>query len=510
MSMNLPFILDVALGLIFIYLILSLLASEIQELLTTVLQWRAEHLRRSIEILLAGDAQTSENPEIIQLVNKIYGNPLIQSINQEAKGLLATLPRKATWAIGSFFSLFRKSSSRFKKETVFGDQKRSAPSYIGGENFANTFMDTLQLPILVQKLTEIRLEQFKAERLDDVRQILIQLQVYINNQELSSEFATNIAADYRRLELEYNLIIDEFKKEKYDIYMVINRMGDSLAKYIESFVASIADHEYILDKPLRELKFLKQDIFESAEKAIVIGGLKPNINEIVKSIKKGSDIHGEVIAAIQDKDSETYKKVKELIDILPSSVVDNIETMAKRAQMRAKSTEEGITLLRREIENSFDSSMERAGGVYKRNAKGVAIIIGITLAITTNADTFHIINRLSKDSLLREIIINQAVKVAPQDSNPSDINKIDPNEILKEVELPIGWTSANVQQQINSTKYRVNGLPVFSVLSMIAGWFVSGIAIAMGAPFWFDLLGKVMNVKNAGKKGKQSPKNQDE
>jgi hypothetical protein len=510
MSMNLPFILDVALGLIFIYLILSLLASEIQELLTTVLQWRAEHLRRSIEILLAGDAQTSENPEIIQLVNKIYGNPLIQSINQEAKGLLATLPRKATWAIGSFFSLFRKSSSRFKKETVFGDQKRSAPSYIGGENFANTFMDTLQLPILVQKLTEIRLEQFKAERLDDVRQILIQLQVYINNQELSSEFATNIAADYRRLELEYNLIIDEFKKEKYDIYMVINRMGDSLAKYIESFVASIADHEYILDKPLRELKFLKQDIFESAEKAIVIGGLKPNINEIVKSIKKGSDIHGEVIAAIQDKDSETYKKVKELIDILPHSVVDNIETMAKRAHMRAKSTEEGITLLRREIENSFDSSMERAGGVYKRNAKGVAIIIGITLAITTNADTFHIINRLSKDSLLREIIINQAVKVAPQDSNPSDINKIDPNEILKEVELPIGWTSANVQQQINSTKYRVNGLPVFSVLSMIAGWFVSGIAIAMGAPFWFDLLGKVMNVKNAGKKGKQSPKNQDE
>ena len=508
--MNLPFILDVALGLVFIYLILSLLASEIQELLTTVLQWRAEHLRRSIEILLAGDAQTSENPEIIQLVNKIYGNPLIQSINQEAKGLLATLPRKATWAIGSFFSLFRKSSSRFKKETVFGDKKRSAPSYIGGENFANTFMDTLQLPILVKKLTEVRVEQFKAERLDDVRQILIQLQVYINNQELSSEFATNIAADYRQMELEYNRIAEEFNQDKYDIYMVINRMKDSLDKYIDSFKANIGNHEDILDKPLRELKFLRQDIFENAEKAIVLGGLKPNINEIVKSIKKGSDIHGEVIAAIQNKDSENYKKVKELIDILPDSVVNSIETMAKRAQMRAKSTEEGITLLRKEIENSFDSSMERAGGVYKRNAKGVAIIIGITLAITANADTFHIINRLSKDSLLREIIIDKAVQVVPQGSNSSDINKIDPNEILKEVELPIGWTSSNLKQQINSTKYRVNGLPVFSVLSMIAGWFVSGIAIAMGAPFWFDLLGKVMNVKNAGKKGKQSPKNQDE
>jgi hypothetical protein len=508
--MNLPFILDVALGLIFIYLILSLLASEIQELLTTVLQWRAEHLKRSIEILLAGDVQTSENKEVIQLVNKIYGNPLIQSINQEAKGLMATFPRKVTWAIGSLFSSFRKSSSKFKKETVFGNQKRSAPSYIGSESFANTFMDTLQLPLLVKKLTQIRLEQFKNERLDDVRQILIQLQVYINDQKLSSEFATDIAADYRQLELEYNRIVDEFNKDKYDIYMSINRMKDSLDKYINSFQVHINNHEDILDKPLRELKFLKQDIFEDAEKAIMIGGLKPNINEIVKSIKKGSDIHDEVIAAIQDKDSETYKKVKELIDILPDSVVTNIETMAKRAQMRAKSTEEGITLLRKEIENSFDSSMERASGVYKRNAKGVAILIGITLAITANADTFHIINRLSKDSLLREIIINKAVQVVPQGANSSDINTIDPNEILKEVELPIGWTNANLQQQINGTKYRINGLPVFSVLSMIAGWLVSGFAIAMGAPFWFDLLGKVMNVRNAGKKGKQAPKNQDE
>ncbi|MEY3402344.1 MAG: hypothetical protein RLZZ86_1959, partial [Cyanobacteriota bacterium] len=91
-----------------------------------------------------GDAQNSEKPEVIQLVNRIYGNPLIKSINQEAKGLLATLPRKATWVVASFFSLLRKSNSRLRKETVFGDQKRSAPSYIGGDNFADTFMDTLQ------------------------------------------------------------------------------------------------------------------------------------------------------------------------------------------------------------------------------------------------------------------------------------------------------------------------------------------------------------------------------
>ncbi|MFM7406458.1 MAG: hypothetical protein ACKO3K_07285 [Cuspidothrix sp.] len=527
--MSLPFILDVALGLIFIYLILSLLASEIQELLTTVLQWRAEHLRSSIEILLAGDAQKSDDSEVIQLVNKIYGNPLIQSINQEAKGLLATLPRKITWAMGSFLNLFRRSNSRFKKETVFGPQKRSAPSYIGGENFANTFMDTLELPTLVKKLTEIRLERFKKERLNNIGLILTEL---IQNHKLSSEFDRNSGLDLLKLQQEYNQIISEFKQDKYDIKMCIIRMRDSLDKYIDSFQANVGDYEDILEKPLRELNFLRKDIFEDVEKAIILGGLKPNINEIVKSIRKGSDIHDEVIAAIKNKDSETYKKVKELIDILPDSVVSNIETMAKRAQIKAKNTEEGIILLRKEIENSFDSSMERAGGVYKRNAKGVAILIGITLAITTNADTFHIINRLSKDSVLRAMIVDKAVQIAPDTANPSDINQIDAKQILKDVELPIGWSNGNLQQQIcepdippkkvfcvtdnksnkkiDLTKLEISNLPVVNILSMIVGWLVSGMAIAMGAPFWFDLLGKVMNVRNAGKKGKQAPKNQDE
>jgi hypothetical protein len=184
--------------------------------------------------------------------------------------------------------------------------------------------------------------------------------------------------------------------------------------------------------------------------------------------------------------------------------------MAKRAQIKAKSTEEGITLLRREIENSFDSSMERAGGVYKRNAKGVAILIGITLALTANADTFHIINRLSKDSLLREIIVDRATQIVPPSSNPSDMYNINPNEVLKDINLPIGWTSVNLNEQINRTNYRINDLPVLSVLTMIAGWVVSGIAISMGASFWFDLLSKVMNVRNSGKKNKQSSRNQDE
>ena len=58
--MNLPVVLDIALGLTFIFLVLSLLASEIQEIIGTLLQWRAEHLKQSIEVLLSGNDRDKE------------------------------------------------------------------------------------------------------------------------------------------------------------------------------------------------------------------------------------------------------------------------------------------------------------------------------------------------------------------------------------------------------------------------------------------------------------------
>ena len=49
--MNLPTIFNIAIGLIFIYLVLSLFASQIQEVIATILEWRAEQLTQAIENL---------------------------------------------------------------------------------------------------------------------------------------------------------------------------------------------------------------------------------------------------------------------------------------------------------------------------------------------------------------------------------------------------------------------------------------------------------------------------
>ena len=51
-------------------------------------------------------------------------------------------------------------------------------------------------------------------------------------------------------------------------------------------------------------------------------------------------------------------------------------------------------------------------------------------------------------------------------------------------------------QQVNTAVERQGGW-----LRVLFGWLITAIAISMGAPFWFDLIGRIVNVRNANKEG---------
>ncbi|TAF11023.1 MAG: hypothetical protein EAZ76_15395, partial [Nostocales cyanobacterium] len=494
--MRLPFILDVALGLIFIYLILSLLASEIQELIATVLQWRAAHLKKSIEIFLSGSVYDSEKPEVIKLVNNIYHNPLIKGINQEAKGFLATLPRKFTWMVGKasrkIGTSMAKSSSN---QTMFSDS-HSGPSYIAADTFATSLIEELKLPTIIQNLTESRLDNLKNQHLQEVRTILTRSLKQIKVNELPTQVTQDIQDDFETLQIEYDMIVMDFKNQKFDIDTTVRRMKDSMGKYVTNFQANMDVSNDILNETCKRLLAFYNHIFPSVEAAITIGGLKPNINEIMGIMETGSIVYQNLETSFNNSEDQTYKTIKEVVEGLPPAIRNNIVSIAKQAKYKAQSTEEGIQILRQEIEACFDSSMQRAGGVYKRNAKGVAILIGIALAFGANADTFHIIDRLSKDTVLRETIVYKVEQTIERQPNPLDIENIDTKAILQDIQLPIGWTDDNLKEQINWNQTKIYNVPIISIITMFLGWIISGLAIAMGAPFWFDLLSKVMNVKN--------------
>ncbi len=100
--------------------------------------------------------------------------------------------------------------------------------------------------------------------------------------------------------------------------------------------------------------------------------------------------------------------------------------------------------------------------------------------------------------------------VAPADSNATDTSKLGRvtelrglvdsilvNEIRKvPAPLGLGWNSTFTEQMaIAESKGRSAAL--FFLIKFF-GWFITALAMSLGAPFWFDLLQKVINIRNAG------------
>lgn len=507
--MNLPLILDIGIGLIFIYLILSLLASELQEFIATIFQWRAKHLKESIEILLAGDSKKIEEiKRVRQLADQLYDNPLIENINQEAKGWLVKLPRWLTWQLGQLYRWTGHKITGFPIESVFGD-KRSGPSYIPAETFATTLLEIVKIPIVSQKVSNAKLNKFKNSLLKDIKDILCSLDIsnvnYNTIEDTTSlhnhgEPARTILKDFSELTTKFDETVKDFKNSKTTLDTSIERMEKRLERYIliaERQVPEINDCRTNFQSGMESLK---RDIFSENERKVIIAGMKPSLTEVVKALDKDSAIYVKILDVINEEDGVTAQQIKQVIESIPKSLIQSIYTLANRAQARVEIAETDINQLRKEIELWFDRSMERTSGVYKRNAKGVAILLGFVIALTANADTFQIASSLSKDSVLRSAVTSYAqrtVSKCPKESlEDCIVNELNP--ALTNISLPIGWNFKQLQRDRKSRFFTVTD--ALAVLKKILGWFLTGLAVSMGANFWFDLLGKVINVRNAGPK----------
>lgn len=502
--MSLPFILDIAIGLIFIYLILSLLASEIQELIATLLQWRAKHLRKSIEILLTGGEDTSQEASVRVIVDQLYENPLIKNINQEAKEGIEGLFRKVTWFLGEAYCSFTKSKAFFGETRVRGKKRvnRSGPSYIASETFASTLIERLKISQFAHELSTLNLQIFKE------KEIRSRIGRFILDEtlQISEDTRSNLQTELQRLDKSLDNILINFKDEKATLATTIERIEAQLELYIKKSETHLSQPEEssIQQDFIEEVISLKDDIFY--DKAELIRRLKPGLNQIVDARDTVKKIYEESKDVIGNEDNEIYKTyqriaetVKGVIEPLPESLQKSLSALSRRAQIKSDKVEQELNQFKQEIETWFDRSMDRASGVYKRNAKGVALLMGLLVAIFANADTFHIINRLSKDSVLRDTITQSASQLSPE-ANDLESVKQKVNQALEDVSLPIGWNPSNLGQQAEESR----GWPVkwwpFPFVRRILGWMLSGLAIAMGAPFWFELLGKVINVRNSGPK----------
>jgi hypothetical protein len=166
------------------------------------------------------------------------------------------------------------------------------------------------------------------------------------------------------------------------------------------------------------------------------------------------------------------------------------------------------------VEHWFDDAMDRVSGTYKRFANNFLLIFGMVVACGFNVSTIAIADALWTQPELRAKatdLANQldqakraeaaaaagqpqadAATGAQSAASSSKELAVVALKQFNDLALPIGW-SEKATPAIKA-----------SPLAYVAGWLITGVAVAMGAPFWFNLLGNVLKLRAAGPKPKRA------
>jgi hypothetical protein len=221
--------------------------------------------------------------------------------------------------------------------------------------------------------------------------------------------------------------------------------------------------------------------------------------------------------------------------------------------------EQDLTHFKANIENWFNESMDRVGGWYKRHAQQWLFGLGFATAIICNVDAIRIVTALSTDPKLREGVAELAIThvrdaaekalagregSTPANASPGNADirgttdNVTPtpatgtttstpatspaapsppsrpalNEGVQNVQtaltdlgatgVPIGWSRASLGHLI---PYSGAGEPasLWQFLgrwfAALAGWLMTALAASLGAPFWFDLLNRFVDLRGVGR-----------
>jgi|GEM_PF-6739274 len=550
--MNLPMVFDVAIGIVFIYLVLSLLSSQIQEVLATLLQWRAKHLKGAIEHLISGDRKDTNE----KLLNELFNHPLIQDLNQTSdtgmakmfRGLGAIKQSNPSRTSSESNSPSIPPLSNTPSSTSIPPSNRatsSSPAYIPAETFSSTILKQFRIPEASRLLTWLNIKKLVFYE--------IELKLYTLLKKTKG-FDPAQEQSFKTLKAHLKEVLEDYKEERYVLPATLIRLRNQVENFkreiteicpIETTPNSAhSSGDSKIDPKNKENKLLRDSINQIIESIFtqekddsdLLSRIKPRLTTVLDLMNKDSSTYksfqAEKANMKTDKDlvesfNEVDKKFEEIAEGLPTNLRSSLDALALRACIKASDVEQQIDHFKQEIETWFDRSMDRSTGVYKRNARGFAFIIGFILAFALNVDTFYIVSRLSKDDALRNSIVNNSSQFvqnannlelpnpspslssnspfpsrqsfpsspssnpspSPNSSspprplssvsrfplpssspNPVQIAKYNVDQSLSDISLPIGWTDNIVDDQLKETP--LPDSPEAKRKVRILGWYV--------------------------------------
>jgi hypothetical protein len=170
---------------------------------------------------------------------------------------------------------------------------------------------------------------------------------------------------------------------------------------------------------------------------------------------------------------------------------------------------------RKNVEDWYDSTMDRVSGWYKRRVHYILLVTGLLVATLVNADTINIAKALMLNDSLRAAVVSAAEKAATTPTPAPTPTPADPREQarlagakihevraqLGSLGIPIGW----VRNPTIPDDPRRFPDTAGSWILKILGLLITAFAVSQGAPFWFDMLNKIIVIRSTVKPKEKSP-----
>lgn len=237
----------------------------------------------------------------------------------------------------------------------------------------------------------------------------------------------------------------------------------------------------------------------------------PVLNKLIRAPKSPVHISKTMFATVlfdtlipNSSGQTTVSQLRAAIATLPPAIPFRAPLLTIIA-----TTENDIARVRTNIENWFDTTMEKTTLLYKAHMWRIALYLSLGVAIFFNIDSIGIGRVLWTDAALRTALAAEANTYAG--GSPQQQAALDK---LKSLNLPIGWTYlAQLQPQMQLCLVATDWFPRpepgannplpkndpcapppvdwYAFPLKLLGWLVTGFAGAQGAPFWFDVLKKL-------------------
>ena len=208
----------------------------------------------------------------------------------------------------------------------------------------------------------------------------------------------------------------------------------------------------------------------------------------------------DLVAPAEPNSRSKADRLREAVSSMPAS-----SNLRRSLLVLIEDSSDNIEKLQVNLESWFDNTMDRVAGLYKRQTQWITLGLAIVITTILNADTLRLAHALGTNPALREALVAQAQVYAKEASDgaagsatpakakpPSspEARVRDSITELGQLGLPLGWR----QYPKDPVEW----------ISAFIGILLTSLAVSLGAPFWFDMLNKVINIRASGKSPRET------